>query len=150
MPADLVVACREDPDRNVPDQFHERAAHADREHLPERRVGLSPDDQFEARFLFCLKDDPLDLCFGIRSPDILRDGSKRLFCRRSGHNAGNHAARIALVDDLRRDDLCHEREPDPVCCTSRLFCGVDDHVPGHRDPTGFQQFVAFRFREQGK
>ncbi|OQC69522.1 MAG: hypothetical protein BWX50_00965 [Euryarchaeota archaeon ADurb.Bin009] len=69
----------EDPQGDVPHQLDERAAHAEGEHLPERRIGLSAYDQFKPWCRLLLDDDALDLGFGVVGFCTLDDLLKCLF-----------------------------------------------------------------------
>ncbi|KAF5039385.1 hypothetical protein DSECCO2_544470 [anaerobic digester metagenome] len=132
---------RQDPQGNVLHQLDEGASHTEGEHLPERRIGLSADDQFKPRRRLLLDDDTLDLCFGIVRLGVCDDLVECLFRNLLGGYTDDNTAGIAFVDDLGRVDLHDDRKTDLLCHLACFGSGLDDRMFGHRYAVLFQEIV---------
>src|SRR5208337_2714177 len=99
--ADIGLVDGQHPDCHVMQEFDQFPAKADRNHFPECRVRLPPDDQFEPGRKLLFDHDPGDHGTGLVVPDILPDLPECLPYLTGRSYAGDHPPGIALVDDIR-------------------------------------------------
>ena len=139
---------RREPERDVFQQLDQHTAEPERDQLPEARVGDGADDHFLAA-----GDLPLHLHAGDRRPGVVRLRRRddlRVRCARRLRvcHAGDDAAGIGLVQDLRRDDLHHDREADLGGEPRRLVGRRRERFFRDRDPVGVGDTFRFGRRER--
>ncbi len=106
----VVLGGRREPERDVLQDLDQHAAEAERHQLAERSVGDGADDDFLAAQQHLLDLDAFDLGVGLVLLGVGQNGGVVLFGVGGGLHAHHHAAGFGLVQDVRRDDLHHDRE----------------------------------------
>jgi hypothetical protein len=108
----FVVGCRRQAERDVLQHFDQHAAQTERDELAERGIGHRADDDLlsTAHHLLHLDAEQVGLLVVLlRVGHDLREPG---LCLRRVLHADDHAARLRLVQDLRRHDLHHDRVSD--------------------------------------
>src|SRR5258708_7293177 len=134
---------------DIPPNLDQDAAEAQGHYLAERAVGDRADDDLGPAGQHLLDLNALDLAVGFVFFGVRQNRRVLLFDVTGGLHAHHHAAGFGLVQDIRRDDLHHDREapvgPESRCLTYR-FGGP---LLPHPTSGGIAHQFAFRRRQTG-
>ena len=101
-----------EPERNVLQDFDQDAAEPEGNEFSERRIGNRADDDFLAEGYHLLNLHAEDFRLRVVLLCIADDGVERFFGVLRRLHADDDAARLGLVQDLRRDDFHDHRKAD--------------------------------------
>ena len=135
---------RREAEGDVLQHLDEHAAEAERDQLAEAAVGHRADDHLLAALEHLLHLDAVDLGVGLVLLGVGEDGVVGLDRLVGALHADDHAAGFGLVQDVRRDDLHHDRESHSRGELARGGGARRHALARHRDAVGIADLLAFR------
>jgi hypothetical protein len=147
MPSSIVLGGGSQTEGDVLQYLDQHAAEAEGHQLAERAVGDGTDDDLGAAGQHLLYLDAFDLGVGLVLLGIRQNGRIILFDIGGGLHAHHHAAGFGLVQDVRRDDLHHDREAHVGRDLGRLGHRFRYALLRHRNAIGIAHQLAFRRRQ---
>ncbi len=134
---------------DVLQDFDQHAAEAEGDQLAERAVGDGADDDLGAAGQHLLDLDALDLGVRLVLLRVGENGLVILFRIRRGLDADHDAAGLGLVENVRRDDLHHDREAHVGRELGGLGRGFGHALLRNRNSVGIADQFALRGRQAG-
>ena len=109
----IVLGRGRETERDVLEHFDQDAAETEGDQLAEHRIGDRADDHFLAAGEHLLHLDAENVGLGVVLLRVGDDGVEALLGFLGAVHADQHASRLGLVENLRRDDLEHHRKAHP-------------------------------------
>ena len=136
-------------ERDVLEHFDQDAAQAEGDQLAEHGIGDRADDHLLTAGEHLLHLDAENVGLGVVLLGVGDDGVEARSGLLGALHADQHASGLGLVQDLRRDDLEHDRKADGRC-DRRRFGGRRRHAfLGNGDPVRLAHDLAFGCGERG-
>ncbi|CAM5672982.1 hypothetical protein SVIOM342S_01362 [Streptomyces violaceorubidus] len=131
----LVGVHGREPEGDVLQHLDQHPAEPERHHLPERRVGDRTDDDLLPPRQQFLDLHALDPRGGVVRARVVDDPAERRAHVRRALHSDDHTAGVGLVEDVRGDDLHHDRPAEPHrTCHHLVTVQVPSSSPGTAIP----------------